>query len=491
MKKEPGYLRCLITLSFIILAWLPLSVNAADKDGDGIPDNQDNCIDMANANQHDSNSDGYGNACDADLDNDGNVNFADLNLFKSAFNTKSSNSVADFDSDGIVSFSDFHILKQLFNKPPGPAGSSAEDADVGGAENSGSKSLPLLPVGNHIGITDGFNRSNTRRSIAKIADLRKEAISKGMSVDNIQLDWNQLEPHPHQYNKELLEDILISRQASGLKTLVILSTIDSEGFTLPEDLFDANSHTGFAYGVEFGDPLITERFEKLLDWVVPMVVKYGGWGLSVGNEPGDYITDDPSREPSVVNFLKAARSHAHSIDSSLRITMSLSQALLERGETFHFRILEHCDFANFNYYGVTPDYFADDSARVDQEVEQMLSAAGNKPLYLQELGAPSGYQNGSPMNASPTKQKQFLENVFAKMRSEPQFRGATIFQAVDLQAELVKEFHTRGLFGEEGVTRAFVARVGETFGSTGLTHINGDEKPAADAVLWAIQIRNN
>ena len=472
------------------LAWLPLGVNAG-VDKDGVPDNQDNCIDIANANQHDSDNDGYGNACDADLDNDGNVNFADLNLFKSAFTARSSNSHADFDSDGIVSFSDFHILKQLFSKPPGPAGSGAEDADVGGAENSSSKSLPLLPAGNHIGITDGFNRSNTQRSIDKIAELRKEAISKGMSVDNIQLDWNQLEPQPNQYNKELLEDILISRQASGLKTLVILSTIDSEGFTLPEDLFDANSHTGFAFGVEFGDPLITERFKKLLDWVVPMVVKYGGWGLSVGNEPGDYITDDPSKEPSVVNFLKVARAHAHSINSNLRITMSLSQALLERGETFHFRILEHCDFANFNYYGVTPDYFADDSAKVDQEIEQMLSAARNKPLYLQELGAPSGYKNGSPMNASPTKQKQFLENVFAKMRSEPQFRGATIFQAVDLQAALVEEFHTRGLFGEEGVTRAFVGRVGETFGSTGLTDRNGDEKPAADAVMWAIQIRNN
>jgi hypothetical protein len=489
MEKKPGYLRCFFAFIFMILAWIPVSSNAVvDKDGDGRLDNQDNCIEIENSNQHDSNSDGYGNACDADLNNDGNVNFADLNLFRIAFTTKKSDSDADFNSDGIVNISDFYVFKDLYGKPPGPAGSSEEPVDNLDPPNNNdnSISLPLLPAGNHIGIADGFNRKNSPRTINKIAATRKEAISKGMAVDNIQLDWERLEPKPYQYNKQLLEDALISNQASGLNTLVVISTIDSEGFTLPEDLLDASSGTGFAYGVAFDDPVIVKRFKKLLDWVVPMIVKHGGWGLSVGNEPGDYITDTPSTEQSVVNFLAAARDHAHLIDSNLAITMSLSQELLERGETFHFRILENCDFANFNYYGVTSDYFADDPAKVDQEIDQMLHAVGNKPLYLQELGAPSGYKNGSPMNASPTKQKQFLESVFAKMRIEPQFRGATIFQSVDLEAEIVDEFHTGGLFGEEGVTRAFVNRVGETFGSTGLLYSNGNEKPAKKAVIDAI-----
>ena len=146
MKKKAGYLRCLIALSFIIYAWLPFSVNAVDVDSDGISDNQDNCIDMANSNQHDSDSDGYGNACDADLDNDGNVNSADLDLFKTAFVTKSSGSHADFDSDGIVSFSDFYILKELFGKPLGPVGgasitdASNEDKNSKVIEFSGDKS---------------------------------------------------------------------------------------------------------------------------------------------------------------------------------------------------------------------------------------------------------------------------------------------------------------------------------------------------------------
>ena len=47
-----------------------------DADGDGIPDAGDNCTEVANPTQCDTNDDGYGNACDADIDNSGIVNFA-------------------------------------------------------------------------------------------------------------------------------------------------------------------------------------------------------------------------------------------------------------------------------------------------------------------------------------------------------------------------------------------------------------------------------
>jgi Cys-rich repeat protein len=44
---------------------------AADLDGDGIADAQDNCPAVANGDQADLDGDGVGDACDADLDNDG------------------------------------------------------------------------------------------------------------------------------------------------------------------------------------------------------------------------------------------------------------------------------------------------------------------------------------------------------------------------------------------------------------------------------------
>ena len=112
----------LATLVISICFLSPLTSFAEDMDADGIDDRQDNCIEIPNSDQRDSNNDGYGNLCDADLDNNGTVSFADLNLFKSKFGTADQD--ADFDGNGSVSFADLSIFKNLFGKPPGPAGNS-------------------------------------------------------------------------------------------------------------------------------------------------------------------------------------------------------------------------------------------------------------------------------------------------------------------------------------------------------------------------------
>ncbi len=105
-----------LLLSFLVL---PAMSFAEDTDSDGIDDRQDNCIEISNPDQRDSNGDGFGNICDADLDNNGTVSFADLNLFKSKFGTADQN--ADFDGNGSVSFADLSIFKSLFGLAPGPS----------------------------------------------------------------------------------------------------------------------------------------------------------------------------------------------------------------------------------------------------------------------------------------------------------------------------------------------------------------------------------
>jgi hypothetical protein len=90
-----------------------------DADHDGIDASVDNCLNTSNPDQRDSDGDGYGNACDGDLNNDGNVNFADLALFRQRFATH--DPVADFDGNGVVNFADLAAFRSMFGKPPGPS----------------------------------------------------------------------------------------------------------------------------------------------------------------------------------------------------------------------------------------------------------------------------------------------------------------------------------------------------------------------------------
>jgi hypothetical protein len=88
-----------------------------DTDQDGVQDSQDNCINIANPDQRDTDGDGYGNLCDGDLNNDGNVSVGDLQVFRTRFGTTDSD--ADFDGNGWVSIGDLNIFRSLFGHPPG------------------------------------------------------------------------------------------------------------------------------------------------------------------------------------------------------------------------------------------------------------------------------------------------------------------------------------------------------------------------------------
>lgn len=98
----------------------------ADTDADGLRDDADNCIEVPNGpllttgpEQRDTDADGYGNLCDADLDQSLIVNFADLAIFRGVF--FSNDPDADLNGDGFVNFNDLARLQQGFFQPPGPS----------------------------------------------------------------------------------------------------------------------------------------------------------------------------------------------------------------------------------------------------------------------------------------------------------------------------------------------------------------------------------
>jgi hypothetical protein len=106
------------------------TLDTTDTDADGIPDMSDNCIEVANGtlipdaggnSQLDTDGDGYGNICDADLSNDGVVNLTDFNLFRAAFGQSPVVEDADFNGDATVNLSDYSIFRSRFGGAPGPS----------------------------------------------------------------------------------------------------------------------------------------------------------------------------------------------------------------------------------------------------------------------------------------------------------------------------------------------------------------------------------
>jgi len=109
------------------------SVRTADRDGDGVDDTVDNCSAIPNPQQRDSNGDGFGNLCDADVDGDGKVTTSwgaltplsqrgDVEWIALAAQSRSYDPNFDLDGNGAVDDLDVAIAALGLFLPPGPSG---------------------------------------------------------------------------------------------------------------------------------------------------------------------------------------------------------------------------------------------------------------------------------------------------------------------------------------------------------------------------------
>ena len=102
----------------------------ADRDGDGIEDARDNCLDLPNPDQRDTDADGFGNLCDPDLDGDLVVSSSefrddgrsDLQRIVRSQDTGLYVPDCDLDGDEKVDEADSQRAGLFAELPPGPSG---------------------------------------------------------------------------------------------------------------------------------------------------------------------------------------------------------------------------------------------------------------------------------------------------------------------------------------------------------------------------------
>lgn len=111
----------------------PIRFDGDDRDADGIPDERDNCLDLANPEQRDSNEDQIGNRCDPDVNDDGRVDTSwgkiypldargDLEAIALTARNGPHDPDHDLNGDGRVDESDLALAQLWLFRSPGPSG---------------------------------------------------------------------------------------------------------------------------------------------------------------------------------------------------------------------------------------------------------------------------------------------------------------------------------------------------------------------------------
>ncbi len=114
-----------------------------DSDRDGWPDPFDDCRDLPDPSQTDTNEDGYGNFCDADFDDDWVVGDADADLLWELYGAECGDGTydPDFDVDGdcLIGEAELELVESQLGGPPGPSGTTSHGPPGSDASGSGER----------------------------------------------------------------------------------------------------------------------------------------------------------------------------------------------------------------------------------------------------------------------------------------------------------------------------------------------------------------
>lgn len=349
--------------------------------------------------------------------------------------------------------------------------------------------LPALPAGTHLGYILGFSPFEASNESAMLAN-EQELVDAGLTIGRAQISWKDLEPSPGQYDADALDEVLEPHLERGLGVAVTLETIDSSSFEIPDDLLEGELE--LANGMAFDDPVVLERFEGLLEWLVPRLTATrtangaGAYALIVGNEPDNTISDQPDLAPHIVGFMQHAQTVTRRLDPELAVSMTLTLGAIEDGNTFAASLVAATDFLSINYYCHTSfqDYAVVSAAQTEDEIGRIKDLADGRPVLIQELGCSAGFPDGD-LGVGDDLQAAWLQRVIDHFEADPEtFRAAYWFTLTDWSPE-VANLLTQPVCDEGFETECMLLQEAiETYGV--LRWEDGAPRPAFETLRNAI-----
>lgn len=352
---------------------------------------------------------------------------------------------------------------------------ACKEEDQTAPADTTAATLPFLAPGKHLGMITGFNPSQSAATADSTEARWAEALAAGMSVGRVQIDWPELEPVEGQYDEAALRDALQQLSDKGLQPFLTLSVYDSDGPVLPD----------YLEGKSIDDPELIDRFEALMDWVIPMLESEGGWGITIANEPDNFFSEIPELATQVLRFLAASRQHIHKASPEMAVTITLNAGNLAFSRPDMELFQPEVDVICFNLYGsgLFPIDQPYTTAEIQAEIDAVLDFAGGKSVIFQEIGM---HSNTDLLNSSESIQAAFFDTFFTRMQEEPLIRAAFVFQLVDWSPEAIAVFNT--VFEEE-VPQSFIDQYSAVLGSIGLIRYeDGQRKAAWERVLHWIEV---
>ncbi|MBN1856659.1 MAG: hypothetical protein JW846_06890 [Dehalococcoidia bacterium] len=226
----------------------------------------------------------------------------------------------------------------------------------------------------------------------------EQAIEMGMAFVELSIAWDDVEPHPGQYDDEVVNRVNDICAEHDTKIALTLMPVDNVALRMPSDLA----------GKAFDDGEVVERFDALLENVLATLPDVDVFVLSIGNEVDAYLSGDEWEHYAA--FLQQTANHARELQPDLKVGVKLRFESVTESAVEQCRSLnEHSDAVLLTYYPVNADFSVRQPWSVDDDLGEVVALFPGREFMVLECGYPSGQGVGS----SEEMQAQFMSYAFA------------------------------------------------------------------------------
>ena len=229
---------------------------------------------------------------------------------------------------------------------------------------------------------------------------------------------DQIEPAPNVYVDpwNLLATANWFYPAHNTQVSLTIRPIDGNSKPVPADL----------RSVPFGDPVMIDRFNRMIVWVLQRMPNVTFASIQIGNEIDKYVGLDI---PGYATFLYWANVQIKKVRPDVKVGYTASwQGLVQNSTRDALLWLKpYVDVVGVTYYPVDNNLQVRHPMVVQQDFDMLMANYLDKTIFFEEVGYPTGPLCGS----SEMKQNDFIQNVFAAWDSYANNIGYISFLRVE------------------------------------------------------------
>lgn len=304
-----------------------------------------------------------------------------------------------------------------------------------------------------IGVNTGKNSFEKAMKVAR---------SSGLQVIELPVQWDDIEKSPGNYDSGWLDIANSYYPSIGIKILVSFNPIDTNSLRIPADLKDK----------ALDDPEVISRYNKAADYVLGRLKDADLVGFVIGNEIDGTLGDNDQQWAQYARFFKATSNHIRQQYPNIPIgTKVMFHSLIGANSAHAEKINTYADVIMSTYYPLDDSFLVKELPYISNDMDKLAALAGNKPIYLAEVGCPSSEH----INSSMEKQSQFIHEIFkAWDKHHERIQLINFIWLHDISKAEVKSYTKY-----YGVSSTEFA---EFLGTLGLRTYRGDAKPAFQAL---------